>query len=63
MCAARDKEDSTVSVLIDAIKKNGKCSSHEDISNGLAAITARFNLMFLFQCAIALLLVIHLGWK
>lgn len=62
-CDARAKDESTVAVLVDALKKNGKCSSHEDISSGLSAITARVNLMLAFQCAIALLLVMHLGWR
>ena len=63
MCAARAKDESTVSVLVEAIKKNGKCSSHEELAKGIARAGARIDLMLLFQCGITLLLVIHLGWK
>ena len=63
VCDARMKDETTVAVLVEAIKKNGKCSSHDEITKGMATATARINLMLLFQCAIAMLLVIHLGWK
>ena len=62
-CDAREKDETTVSVLIDALKKNGKCSSHEELAKGMARAAARIDLMLLFQCGITLLLVIHLGWK
>lgn len=63
VCDTRAKDDSTVSVLVEALKKNGKCSSHDELTKGMAKANARIDLMLLFQCGIALLIVIHLGWK
>jgi len=63
MCEAGDREEKACKHLVEILTKNGRCTYHEELTKGLATLTVSIKYMFIFQGAIALLLVIHLGWR
>ena len=63
VCEHKDHEVATCEALAKALKKNGKCSSHEEWALLLGKLTGRVDLILAIQFIIFVLVAAHMGWS